>query len=94
MSMNKINGFKDIVSSLIIATGLLAISAPSYSEDMSGRSGERQQGRDIKQGGREVARDAKAACKEGDEKSRPECRQQKRDIKQESREKARDIKKN
>jgi hypothetical protein len=91
--MNKINGFKDVVSSLIIATGLLAISAPGYSESMSERSGERQQGRDIKQGGRDMARDAKAACKEGDEKSRPECRQLKRDVKQKSRESARDIKK-
>ena len=32
--MNKKIGFKDVVSSLIIATGLLAMSAPSYSESM------------------------------------------------------------
>ena len=93
MSMNNKKYFKDIASSLIITAGLLAIWAPSYSESMSERSGERQEARDTKQGGREVARDAKAACKEGDG-SRPECRQGKREIKQESREKARDIKRN
>ena len=93
MSMNKKYGFKDVVSSLIIATALLAMPAPSYSESMGERSDERQKARDIKQSGRELGRDTKAACKEGDN-SRPECRQKKRDVKQESREKARDIKRN
>lgn len=91
-SMNKKNGFKAVISSLIIATGLLATSTPSYSESLGERSSERQEARDIKQGGREQARDTKAACKEGDE-SRAECRQEKREIKLRSRETARDIKK-
>lgn len=90
--MNKKNAFKDVITTLIIATGLLATSVPSYSEDMGERSNERQESRDTKQGGREKARDVKAACKEGDEKSRPECRQDKREVKQKSRETARDIK--
>ena len=34
---------------------------------------------------REEGREEKAACKAGDEKSRPECRQDKRDTKQEGR---------
>ena len=89
--MNNKKSFKDVVSSLIIAAGLLAMSAPSYSESMSDRSGDRQEARDTKQEGREQARDAKAACKEGDE-SRAECRQEKRDVKQESRDTARDLK--
>lgn len=93
MSVNKKNGFKDIVSSLIIATGLLATSAPSYSESMAERSNKRQEARHTKQSGREQARDTKAACKEGDT-SRSECRQEKRHIKQKSRETARDIKRN
>jgi hypothetical protein len=91
--MNKKSGFKKVLSSLIIATGLLVISAPSYSEDMSERSNERQEARDTRQGGRDQARDIKAACKEGDQ-SNAKCRQIKRDVKQESRDSARDIKKN
>jgi len=69
MSMNNKKYFKDIASSLIITAGLLAISAPELFESMSERSGERQEKRAVKQGGREVARNAKAACKEGDQKS-------------------------
>ena len=91
MSMNNKKYFKDVVSSLIIAAGLLAISAPSHSENIGERADDRQEKRDIKQEGREQARDAKAACKEGDQ-SRSECRQEKRDIKQESREAGRDVK--
>ena len=82
--------FKDVVSSLIIATALLATSAPSYSEVMGERSDERQADGILSRSGREQARDAKAACKEGD-KSRSDCRQEKRDIKQESRDAGRDI---
>ena len=91
--MNNKKGFKDVVSSLIIAAGLLAMSAPSYSESVTERSGERQQARNTRQSGRELARDTKAACKEGD-KNRSECRQEKLNIKQKSRETARDIKRN
>ena len=60
--MNKKNGFKGVVSSLIIATGLLAMSAPSYSESMYERSNERQGARNTRQSGREQARDVKATC--------------------------------
>lgn len=42
------------------------------------RRGERRDNRD-------EGREAKAACKAGDEKTRPECRQDKRDTKQEGR---------
>ena len=66
---------------------------PSYSVSVIGRSDERQGARHAKQSGRVQARDAKAACKEGDQ-SRSECRQEKRDIKQESLETGRDIKHN
>jgi len=62
------------MTTLIIATALLATSAPSYSKGMSERSNERQEARDTRQGGREKARDVKAACKEGDEKSRETAR--------------------
>jgi hypothetical protein len=91
MNMNNKKSFKDVVSSLIIAAGLLAMSAPSYSENMGERVDDRQEKRDIKQEGRDVARDTKAACKEGDQ-SRSECRQEKRDVKQESRDAGRDVK--
>ena len=45
--MNNKKGFKDVVSSLIIAAGLLAMSAPSYSENMGERVDDRQEKRDI-----------------------------------------------
>jgi hypothetical protein len=90
--MNMQTDFKSAVSGIVIATGLLFISAPSYSETAAERSGERQEARDMKQTGRSEARDAKAECKEGDEKSRAECRQDKRDTKQDTRDTARDIK--
>ena len=93
MNMNNKKGFKNVVSSLIIAAGLLAMSAPSYSENASDRSGNRQEARDTKQEGRGEARDTKADCKEGN-KSNSDCRQGKRDDKQKSKEEARDIKKN
>jgi hypothetical protein len=91
MTMNNKKNFKSVVSSLIMAAGLLAVSAPGYSENMGERIDDRQEKRDIKQEGRETARDAKAACKEGDQ-SRSECRQEKRDIKQESRDSGRAVK--
>jgi len=46
MSMNNKKYFKDVVSSLIIAAGLLAISAPSYSENIGERVDDRQKKRD------------------------------------------------
>jgi hypothetical protein len=91
MAMNNKINFKSVVSSLIMAAGLLGVPAPSYSEDMGERIDDRQEKRDINQEGREVARDVKAACKEGDQ-SRSECRQEKRDIKQKSRDAGRAVK--
>ena len=41
--------------------------------------------REDRRDNREEGREEKAACKAGDEKSRPECRQDKRDTKQEGR---------
>jgi hypothetical protein len=90
--MNMKVSFKAAVTGIVIVTGLLVLSAPSYSETASERSGERQDSRDLKQEGRPAARDAKAECKEGDEKSRAECRQDKRKTKQDTRDTARDIK--
>ena len=57
--MNNKKCFKDVVSSLIIAAGLLAMSAPSYSERISDRSDDRQEKRDIKQESRDAGRDVK-----------------------------------
>ena len=91
--MNKKIGFKNVVSSLIIAAGLLAMSVPSYSVSVIGRSDERQGARNTRQSGREQARDVKAACKAGG-KSRSGCRQEKRHVKQNSRETSRDIRRN
>lgn len=84
--------FKAAVSGIVIAIGMLFVSAPSYSETAAERSDERQEARDLKQSGRTEVRDIKAECKAGDEKSRAECRQEKRETKQNTRETARDIK--
>ena len=77
------------VSALVITAGLQWTPVPA---DATERGGERKDARDTKQTGREEAKEQKAACKAGDEKSRAECRQEKRDTKQDARESARDIK--
>ena len=77
------------VSALVIAAGLQWTSVPAYATE---RGEERKDARDTKQTGREEAKEQKAECKAGDDKSRAECRQEKRDTKQEARESARDIK--
>jgi hypothetical protein len=77
------------VSALVITAGLLWTSVPAYATE---RGEERKDARDTKQTGREDAREQKAECKAGDDKSRAECRQEKRDTKQDARESARDIK--
>ena len=89
--MNMKVSMKAAVTGVVIAAGLLVVSAPSYSETASERSGERQNARDLKQEGRSKARDIKAECKAGDEKTRAECRQDKRETKQKTREAARNI---
>ena len=90
--MNRKIGHCIRVSSLVLmAAGLLVSPAPAHAgED---RPADRQDARDTRQTGRDAARDAKAACREGDEKSRPECRQEKRGTKQDARGAAHDIKK-
>ena len=77
------------VSVLVITAGLQWTSVPAYATE---RAEDRRDARDTKQAGREEAREQKAACKAGDDKSRAECRQEKRDTKQDARESARDIK--
>jgi hypothetical protein len=56
---------------------LNAIPASAQTQGME----RRDQRQDVRQG----ARDAKQACKAGDEKTRPECRQEKRSTKQDAR---------
>jgi hypothetical protein len=72
------------------ATALLALAAGVLAA-APGHSADRKEARDTRQEGRQEARDAKDACKEGDS-SRAECRQDKRDTKQDTREEARDVK--
>ena len=78
------------VAILFIAAGAQWVSVPAYAATEQGE--QRQEARDTKQTGRQDAREEKAECKAGDDKSRAECRQDKRDTKQESRDTARDIK--
>ena len=79
------------MSVLVTTTGLQWMSVPAYATE---RAKDRRDARDTRQEGRDEAREQKAACKAGDDKSRAECRHEKRDTKQESREDARDIKRN
>jgi hypothetical protein len=90
--VNRKIGYWVGVSSLVLTAGGLLVSPAAYSQ--SEHRTDRQEARDTKQTGREAARDVKAACREGDEKGRPECRQEKRDVKQGAHDAARDIKKN
>jgi hypothetical protein len=77
------------VATLAIAASVQWVSVPAYATE---QSQQRQEARDTKQTGRQDARQEKAECKAGDDKSRAECRQDKRDTKQESRDTAREIK--
>ena len=77
------------VAILAIAAGVQWMSVPAYATE---QGEQRREARDTKQTGRQDAREEKAECKAGDDKSRAECRQDKRDTKQESRDTARDIK--
>ena len=62
---------------VIAATGLTVTTTFAQTGGMDRREDRRDN--------REEGREEKAACKAGDEKSRPECRQDKRDTKQEGR---------
>ena len=77
------------VAILAIAAGVQWMSVPAYATE---QGEQRREARDTKQTGRQDAREEKAECKAGDDKSRAECRQDKRDTQQESRDTARDIK--
>ena len=72
-----------------IVASVQLVSVPAYATE---QGQQRQEARDTKQTGRQDAREQKAECKAGDDKSRAECRQDKRGTKQESRDTARDIK--
>ncbi len=77
------------VSLLAITAGLQLTAVPAYATE---RGEDRRDARDVKQAGREDAREQKAECKAADDKSRAECRHEKRDTKQDARESARDVK--
>jgi hypothetical protein len=62
---------------VLATSGVVMPTANAQTNGME-RRGDRRDNRD-------AGRDTKAACKAGDEKSRPECRQDKRDTKQEGR---------
>jgi hypothetical protein len=63
----------------LLATAGVMMSTSAFAQTQgTERRGERRETRDD-------SREEKAACKAGDEKSRPECRQDKRDTKQEGR---------
>lgn len=62
----------------VLATSSVVMTTVCAQTNGMERRGDRRDTRD-------EGRDAKAACKAGDEKSRPECRQDKRDTKQEGR---------
>jgi hypothetical protein len=92
--MNRTTGLRVVVLTLALAAGTLTVATPGYSQTQgSERRDDRQDSRDTKQTGRDDARDQKAECKKGDEKTRAECRQDKRDTKQDTRDAARDVKK-
>src|SRR5262245_53917733 len=98
VKMRRAIGCRMSAFTLALAVSPPAALAPSYAqthgtERRQDRRDDRQDSRDTRQTGREDARDAKAKCKAGDEKSRAECRQDKRNTKQDTRENARDIKK-
>ena len=74
---------------LALILGAQWVAIPAYATE---QGQQRKEARDTRQEGREAAKQQKAECKEGDDKSRAECRHEKRDTKQEAREAARDIK--
>jgi hypothetical protein len=92
--MKSPGGIRMVVLSVVLATGTLTALTPGYSQTSGQeRREDRQDARDTRQTGPNDARDKKAECKAGDEKSRAECRQEKRDTKQDARDAAHDIKK-
>ena len=87
--MNRKLDFQVVMSSLLIATGLLIAPLTSHATE---QGEQRREARDVRQDARQGARDTKAECRAGEEKTRAECRQDKRDTKQDARQQARDIK--
>ena len=78
-----------IALTLALAVGPLTALPSSFaqtqgSERRQDRRDDRQGARDTRQTGRENARDAKAKCTAGDEKTRGECRRDKRGAKRQS----------
>jgi Ni/Co efflux regulator RcnB len=64
--------------SVVATSGVMTTTTADAQTNGMERRGDRRDNRD-------EGREEKAACKAGDEKSRPECRQDKRDTKQEGR---------
>jgi hypothetical protein len=64
--------------SVVATSGVMITTIADAQTNGMERRGDRRDNRD-------EGREEKAACKAGDEKSRPECRQDKRDTKQEGR---------
>jgi hypothetical protein len=95
--MNQKTYFQLAILILVLAAaGSLSWSEPAYSdtagmERRGDRRSDRQGARDIRQEGRDVARETKGQCR-GAGGSGPECRQTKRGVKQRARKSARDVK--
>ena len=83
------NKFRIMAASIVVATGMLAVSAPGFATE---QAQQRREGRDVKQDTRQDARDTKQDCRADNQKSNANCRQDKRDTKQDGRQQARDIK--
>ena len=69
----------------LIFAALAVLAAAGLAETTSYAQTGGMDRREDRRDNRDEGREEKAACKAGDEKSRPECRQDKRDTKQEGR---------
>ncbi len=86
--MNRQNSIWVIAKAVVIASGLLIVTAPGYATE---NAQERRGARDTKQESRQGARSEKADCRAANNKSNPACRQDKRENKQEGRQESRDV---
>jgi hypothetical protein len=65
----------------VLATAGVGVALSAYPQPVSAQT-QGMERRDDRRGTRQTSRDAKQACKAGDEKSRAECRQGKHEVKQ------------
>ena len=80
--MNGSMRIRRVVLILLLAAGSLTAITPAHSQTAGlERRDDRHDARDTKQADRGEAREKKAECNAGDEKTRAECRQEKRDVK-------------